>query len=63
MDDKEQGMILGELKSFKEATMRRLDNIEKKIEDLDKFKIKVTLIMALILGGIELTFRYMQLLK
>ena len=57
MDAKEEGMILGELKSFKDHALKRLDDIENKVDALDKFKIKVTMIMVAVLGGIELAFR------
>lgn len=60
MDAKEEGIILGELKAFKDSAMDRLDKIETKVDSLDKFKIKVTIIMAMILGGIELVFRTLQ---
>lgn len=60
MDAKEEGIILGELKAFKESAMKRLNDIESKVDSLDRFKIKVTVIMAMILGGIELIFRALQ---
>lgn len=60
MNAKEEGIILGELKAFKESAMDRLEKIETKVDSLDKFKIKVTIIMAMILGGIELVFRALQ---
>lgn len=63
MDAKEEGIILGELKEFRNATLRRLDSIEDKVSNLDKFKLKVTLITGGILGIIELSFRVYEILK
>jgi len=57
MDAKEEGIILGELKAFRTSAETRLGKIEEKVEMLNRFKIKVTVIMAVILGGIELAFR------
>jgi tetrahydromethanopterin S-methyltransferase subunit G len=58
-----EGMILGELKEFKRATMERLDDIEKKVDRLDRFKIKVTVVMVAVLGTIELGFRVYETMK
>lgn len=63
MDAKEEGILLGELKEFKKQTQDKLASIEAKVDSLDKFKIKVTLIMAFILGAIELSFRAITLYK
>lgn len=57
MDQKEEGILLGELKAFKSEAMFRLSEIEKKVNDLDRFKIKVTVVMVCVLGGIELAWR------
>lgn len=54
MDEKNQLILLGELKAFRAATDKRLHSIDKKIDSLNNFKIRVTLIMALIVGCIEL---------
>jgi hypothetical protein len=62
-DNLRSGMILGELKEFKRATMERLDAIERKVDSLDKFKIKVTVIMVAVLGTIELGFRVFETMK
>ena len=57
MNEREEGMILGELKEFKTSAMARLNTIEAKVDSLDRFKVKVTVIMAVILGVIEISFR------
>lgn len=59
MDAKSEGILLGELKEFKRATLaessatnKRLQSIENKIDALNRFKWKVTGIMA----GVVFTF-------
>lgn len=59
----DEQLLLGELKEFKRATLSRLENIEKKVDSLDKFKVKVTLIMVSLLGTIELSFRIYEVIK
>lgn len=63
MDAKEEGILLGELKAFREEAIIRLSKIERKVESLDRFKMKVTLIMAGILGSIEICFRIYEVMK
>ena len=63
MDAKEEGILLGELKAFRDEAITRLSKIERKVESLDRFKIKVTLIMGGILGGIEIGFRIYEAMR
>lgn len=50
-------ILLGELKEFRNETRKRLDNIEKKVDGLEKFKIKLITIAVILLGSIELAFK------
>lgn len=74
MDAKEEGIILGELKGFKEASLRQMDQMQKdigdirrKVEALNKWKWKVTGVMASILflleGGFQLARVYVSNIK
>ncbi|MBP9709102.1 MAG: hypothetical protein KBD78_15815 [Oligoflexales bacterium] len=49
MSERDELILLGELREFKEHSMIRLKSIEEKVDSLDKFKIKVTAIMASIM--------------
>lgn len=49
MSERDELILLGELREFKEHSMTRLKSIEEKVDSLDKFKIKVTAIMASIM--------------
>lgn len=49
MSERDELMLLGELREFKEHSITRLKSIEEKIDSLDKFKVKVTVIMASIM--------------
>ena len=42
MDEKEEGLLLGELKEFRKMTLMRLSNIEKDVKALTSFKWKLT---------------------
>ena len=74
MDAKEEGIILGELKGFKEASLRQMDQMQKDIVDirtqvgaLNKWKWKVTGVMASIVflleGGFQLARVYVSQIK
>lgn len=45
--------LLGELKEFKRATLKELEQIKKEIHNLNKFKWKVTGIMTVLVGIFE----------
>lgn len=49
MSEREELILLGELREFKKHSLERLQSIENKVDSLDKFKIKVTAIMASIM--------------
>lgn len=49
MSERDELILLGELREFKEHSMIRLKSIEEKVDSLDKFKVKVTVIMASIM--------------
>lgn len=53
----DKDVLLGELKEFKRETISRLKHIEKKVDDLDEFKIKLSVSMFFILGVIEIGFK------
>lgn len=53
MDPKEEGRILGKLEEGFKGLDIRLTSIELKVDNLDKFKIKVTAIMGTIVALIE----------
>lgn len=63
MSERDELILLGELREFKTHSLERLKSIEDKVDSLDKFKIKVTVIMASILGIIEISFRVFEQLK
>lgn len=46
MSERDELILLGELREFKKHSLERLKSIEDKVDSLDKFKIKVTVIMA-----------------
>ena len=68
MNSKDEGMILGELKGFKNEALRRFDglddrmaNVDKKLTALDQFKVKVTITTIIVLGLIEFGFRMYEI--
>lgn len=69
MDAKEEGILLGELKGFKESTLRELSfqnkelsAIKTQVEALNKFKWKVTGVMASIVFLFEGAFQVARFL-
>ena len=50
---KDVDLILGELKEFKRATLKELEQIKKDVHTLSIFKWKVTGIMTFLVGASE----------
>jgi len=57
LDDKQEGMILGELIQFKKEALNRLDKIEYDLERLGRFKMKITGVMIFAVIVIEAYIR------
>lgn len=61
MDSKEEGIILGRLQEFKDQSMARFAELEKKVDSLDRFKIKVTMVTAFVLGLVQLGLHILEI--
>lgn len=65
MDAEDRGLILGELRAgFRDTSSRmdtlekKFDRIENKVDLLNRFKIKVTAIMATIVACVQVAWHY-----
>jgi hypothetical protein len=63
MDPKEEGILLGELKSFRQEANSRLDTLEQEVKALGNFKVKILAIGSTIFALLELGSRVLQHLK
>lgn len=64
MSERDELILLGELKGFREEANKRFDAIdekhatfEEKLEILSNFKLKTTVIVSLISGGVVVFFQ------
>lgn len=57
MDPKEEGILLGELKAFRDEARVRFSNLEREVKGLKYFKIRIAAIGGTILGLIEVASR------
>ena len=60
MDDKEEGILLGELKQFKVGTLLRLDQIDLELRSLSSFKWKAMGVITAVVIVFEALVTYLR---